>query len=91
MGEGGIDDDGDLGVRVVTSQLGDSLLELCEARERSSFGGDVRPVNDDVLYRHVLVVKHSGAPLGRNAAYRSFEKVLVLELVNGTRPRRGAS
>ena len=58
VGEGGVNDDGDLRVRMVAPELGDGFLQLSQARQGSAFGGDVGSVDDDVLNGHVLVVKH---------------------------------
>ena len=58
MRERGVDDDGDLGIRVVTPELGDGFFQLFQARHGTALGGDVGPVDDDVLYGHAPVVKH---------------------------------
>ena len=47
-------------LRVVAPELGDSFLELLQARQGPSLGGDVGSVDDDVLDGHVRVVKHPG-------------------------------
>ncbi len=60
MRERGVDDDGDLCVRVVAPELGDSFLQLLQARQGPALGGDVGSVDDDVLNGHVRVVKHPG-------------------------------
>ena len=58
MGEGRVDDDRDLRVRMVAAELGDGFLQLFQARQGAALGGDVGAVDDDVLNGHVLVVKH---------------------------------
>ena len=47
--EGGVDHDDDAGVRVLGGVRAHGLVELLEARERSSFGGQVRPVHHNVV------------------------------------------
>ena len=91
VGEGCIDDDGDLGVGVVSPQLGDGLLELAQTGQGTALSRDVGPVHDDVLDWHVLVVKHPGPASAGNAAYRPLQEVLVLQLMDGGRARRGAA
>ncbi len=66
VGEGGVDDDGDLRVRMVAPELGDGLFQLSQTRQGSAFGGDVGSVDDDVLNGHVLVVKHHQPPSARH-------------------------
>ena len=70
VGEGGVHDDGDLRVRVITPQLGHGLLELDETRKGAALCRDVRPVDDYVLDWHVLVVKHPGPVTTGNSAHR---------------------
>ena len=47
--EGRIDHDGDAAVGILLRIGGHSLIELLQARKRSSFGGEVRPVHHDMV------------------------------------------
>ena len=47
VAERGVDDDGDVDVRVFLAEAEDSVVELGETRHRATFGGDVRAVDDD--------------------------------------------
>jgi hypothetical protein len=64
--ERGVDDDGDLRVRMVAPELDDSVFQLFQARQGPALGGDVGSVDDDVLNGHVRVVKHPEPRSARN-------------------------
>jgi hypothetical protein len=62
MPERRVDDDGDRGVGELLHERHHGVLELGEARQRPSLGGDVGPVDDDVL-RSLLVGHAAVVPI----------------------------
>src|SRR5579863_4993884 len=76
MGEGGVDDNSDLGIALLSASLRYHFLELGKARCRSALGRQVRAVDDNVSRRShepqstmldVLRIKPSAQLQGRLA------------------------
>lgn len=55
MPERGVDNNGHLVVRVLAHKGAHGFVELLKARCGATFGGDVRPVDHDVLVGHVVI------------------------------------
>ena len=53
MAEGGVDDDGHLGVGILVEEGQHSLVELGQAGRRAALGRDVGAVDDDAAGGHV--------------------------------------
>ncbi len=73
--EGRVDDHDDAGARVLGGVRAHGLVELLEAGERSSFGGQVRPVHHDVVrFSQWHVARDRPAPVGagRRSRWRGW-------------------
>ena len=81
--ERGVDDDGDLRVRMVAPELDDSVFQLFQARQGPALGGDVGSVDDDVLNGHVRVVKHPEPTVGSQYGLRNVTATLLVSTGQG--------
>ena len=73
--EGGVDHDDDAGARVLGGVRAHGLVELLEAGERSSFGGQVGPVHHDVVrfsQWHVATDRPAPTGAGRRSRWRGW-------------------